>query len=190
MNVMSSRRRLMQLAAGAGVAGLAGMGTRALAAQPYGVDSLGVGLMRVDFEAAYGVGTPWNDLVVYQNTSFGVPGTTMYVRFRGEITSHIELQWSQATQSGGVDWGTANRTATSLVPIDAQYRDQYSLPATPEGPVSLVGYIYESAQLNEANYGLGRVLVLYQRAEAQMNAGSAAGPIIPAVTITMPDPGQ
>lgn len=187
---MSSRRRLMQVAAGAGVAGIVGAGSNAIAAQPYGVDSLGLGLMRVDFEAAYGVGTPWNDLFVYENAAMGVPGTTMYVRFRGEITSHIELGWSQTTQAGGIDWGTAYQTATSLLPVDVQHRDQYWLPPTPQGPIMLIGHIYESAQLNEANYGLGRVLVLFQRKDVQMNASAPLEPIIIAATITMPDPGQ
>jgi hypothetical protein len=180
----------MRVAAGAGVAGLIGGEAIAAGAQQYGSDSLGIGLMRVDFEAAYGVGRPWNDLVVYDNTSFGVPGTTMYVGYLGEVVSHIELAWSQTTQAGGIDWGTAYQTAMSLLPIDAQHRDQYWLPATPEGPILVIGHVYESAQLNEANYGLGRVLVLFQRKDVQMNASARLEPIITAVTLTMPSPGQ
>lgn len=190
MHMATSRRRLMQVAAGAGVARLAGVEASALAAQQYGSDSLGIGLMRVDFEAAYGVGTPWNDLMVYENVDMGVPGTKMYVGYLGDVVSHIELGWSLTTQAGGIDWGTANQTATSLLPIDAQHRDQYWLPATPEGPILVIGHVYESAQLNEANYGLGRVLVLYQRKDVQMNASAPLEPIITAATLTMPSPGQ
>ena len=190
MSMLTSRRRLMQLAAGAGVARVAGVGPRAVAAQQYGTDSLGIGLMRVDFEAAYGAGVAWNNLTVYDNVTMGVPGAKMYVGYLGEVVSHIELGWSQTTQAGGIDWGTAYQTATSLLPVDAQHRDQYWLPATPEGPLLLIGHVYESAQLGEANHGLGRVLVLFQRKDVQLNASSPLEPIITAATLTMPSPGQ
>lgn len=190
MNVLSSRRRLMQLAAGAGVARMAGIEPRAVAAQQYGSDSLGIGLMRVDFEAAYGAGTEWNSLMVYENVNLGVPGAKMYVRYLGEVVSHIELGWSMTTQAGGIDWSTAYQTAMSLLPVDAEYRDQYSLPATPEGPMMLIAHVYESAQLSAANHGLGRVLVLFQRKDVQLNASAPREPIITTATLTMPLPGQ
>lgn len=190
MNAYSSRRRLIQVAAGVGVARIAGVEPRAIAAQQYGSDSLGIGLMRVDFEAAYGTGVERDGLVVYENVSLGVPGAKMYVGYLGDVVSHIELGWSLTTQAGGIDWGTAYQTATSLLPVDAQHRDQYWLPATPEGPLMLIGHVFESAQLNEANHGLGRVLVLFQRKDVQMNASAPLEPIITAATLTMPSPGQ
>ena len=190
MNVVSSRRRLMRLAAGAGVASLAGLEPGRAAAQQAGVDSLGIGLRRADFEAAYGAGVPWNDLAVYDNVDLGVPGAKMYVGYLGEVVSHIELGWSLTTQAGGIDWASAYQAATSLLPVDAQQRDQYWLPATPEGPLLLIGHIYESAQLNAANLGLGRVLALFQRKDVQLNASAPLEPIITAATLTMPSPGQ
>jgi hypothetical protein len=190
MNVLSSRRRLMQLATGAGAARIAGVESRASAAQQYGSDSLGIGLMRVDFEAAYGAGVDWNTLSVYDDVAMGVPGARMYVGYLGDVVSHIELGWSLTTQAGGIDWETAYQTATSLLPVDAQYREQYWLPATPEGPLMMIGHMYESAQLNEANSGLGRVLVVFQRKDVQLNSSSPLEPIITAVTLTMPSPGQ
>jgi hypothetical protein len=190
MKMIATRRRLMQVVAGAGLARLAGVEASAFAGQQYGSDSLGIGLMRVDFEAAYGVGTPWNSLFVYETVDLGVPGATMYAGYLGDVVSHIELRWSRATQVGGIDWPTANQTAISLVPVDAQMRDQYWLPATPEGPVMMIGNVYESAQLSEANHGLGRVLVMYQRKDVQMNASTPLEPVITAVTLTMPSPGQ
>jgi hypothetical protein len=190
MNVLSTRRRLMQLAAGAGAAGIAGVKPMLAAGQQSGTDSLGIGLMRADFEAAYGAGAERDGLVVYEGVTLGAPGAKMYVGYLGEVVSHIELGWSLTTQSGGIDWGTAYQTATSLLPVDAQHRDQYWLPATPEGPLMVIGHVYESAQLNEANYGLGRVLVLFQRKDVQMNASAPLEPIITAATLTMPSPGQ
>lgn len=190
MNMVTSRRRLVQVAAGAGLAGIAGVGPRVAAAQQTGTDSLGIGLMRADFEAAYGPGAAWNDLAVYENVNLGVPGTTMYVGYFGEVVSHIELGWSQTTQAGGIDWATAYQTATSLLPVDSQHLDQYWLPATPEGPLMLIGHLYESAGLGAANHGLGRVLVLFQRKDVQLNAGSPMEPIVTAATLTMPSPGQ
>lgn len=190
MNVFSSRRRLIQLAAGTGVARIAGVEPRAVAAQQYGADSPGIGLMRVDFEATYGTGVERDGLVVYESVTLGVPGAKMYVGYLGEVASHIELGWSLTTQAGGIDWVTAYQTATSLLPVDAQHRDQYWLPATPEGPIMVIGHVYESAQLNEANHGLGRVLVLFQRKDVHLNASAPLEPIITAATLTMPSPGQ
>jgi hypothetical protein len=180
----------MKLAAGAGVARLALPAGHAVAAQQVGVDSGGVGLLRVDFEAAYGAGSPWEQLFIHENVNVGVPGTTMYAEYRVDVVDHIEVQWANTTQAGGIDWATAYQTAMFLLPVDAVYRDQYWMPATPEGSTTLIAHLYESAQLNAANYNLGRVLVVFQRKDVRLNAGTMAEPIITAVTLTVAEVGQ
>jgi hypothetical protein len=173
------------MVAGAAMAPLAVGVVQRTAAQQYGVDSGGIGLLRVDFEAAYGAGSDVDGVTAYANVEVGIPGATMYAEFRGEVVDHIEVRWSEATQSGGVDWVTANQAATFLLPVDAQHLDQYWVPATPGGPIELIAHTYESAQLNEANNNLGKVLVIYQRKYVQMNASAPLEVIVPAVTLTM-----
>jgi hypothetical protein len=185
MDASHSRRTVMRMVAGAGPAPLAVGAANRAAAQQYGVDSGGIGLLRVDFEEAYGVGSDVDGVTEYANVEVGIPGATMYTDFRGEVVDHIEVRWSEATQSGGVDWATANQAATFLLPVDAQHLDQYWVPATPGGPIEPIAHTYESAQLTEANYGLGRVLLIYQRKYVQMNASAPLEVIVPAVTLTM-----
>ena len=161
------------------------MGGRLAAAQQYGVDSGGIGLLRRDFEAAYGVGVDAQHLTIYDDVTIGVPGTIMYAQFRGDVVEHLEVRWSEALQDGGVDWGTAYHEATFLLPVDATLLDQYLVPTTPEGPVEFIAHVYESAQLNEANANLGRVLVIFQREYVQLAENTPVEPIVPAVTLTM-----
>ena len=185
MGTAHTRRTVVRMAAGAGLAPLVVRTAHRTAAQQYGVDSGGIGLLRVDFEAAYGAGTDADGVTSYENVEVGVPGAKMYAQFRGEVVEHIEVRWSEATQTGGIDWATANQAAMFLLPVDAQHLDQYWLPETPEGPIELIAHTYESAQLNEASYNLGRVLVIYQRRYVQQNPGSLVDVVVPAVTLTM-----
>ena len=185
MDAYRSRRSLVKLVAGAGVAAVPALSLSRVAAQDVGVDSGGIGLRRADFEAAYGVGVDAQSLTIYENVTIGVPGAKVYAQYRGEIVEHLEVRWSQATQAGGIDWGTAYQAAMLLLPVDAEHRDQFWMPATPEGPVEIIGHTYESQALNTYHYNLGRILVLFQREYVQLTPNTPNEPIVPAVTLTM-----
>ena len=189
MDAVQSRRTLVKLVAGAGVAMAAGAMPRPAMGQGP-LASGGIGLLRNEWELVYGAGNALQSLVEYPNVSIGVPGAKAYAGYRGDLLVHLEVRWSQATQAGGVDWGTAYQAALLLMPADTEYRDQFWMPATPEGPVEIIGHTYESPDLNAAYYNLGRMLVLFQRVESQQNAGSMAETIGPAVTITLAEVGQ
>jgi hypothetical protein len=187
MDIGHSRRSVIKRIAAAGVAAVsASAGNRAAGGQ-IGVDSGGVGLRREDFEAAYGIGVAVGPIERHANVVAGVPGATVYAQYMGEVVAHLEVRWQDATPTGSVDWQTAYEASRFLMPADAVYLDQFWLPATPEGPVEIVGHLYESAQLNEAHHGFGRLLVLFQRIGGDTGA---AGPLIPAVTITKAAIGQ
>lgn len=190
MDTYQSRRTLLKLAAGAGAMAVPALAASRASAQDVGVDSGGIGLRRVDFEAAYGVGVDAQSLVIYENVTIGVPGATVYAQYRGEIVEHLEVRWSMATQYGGVDWGTAYQEAMFLLPVDAEYRDQFWMPATPEGPTELIAHTYESQALNTYHYNLGRILVLFQREYVQLAPNTPNEPIVPAITLTMAEVGQ
>lgn len=183
----TTRRSVLRLAAGAGLAAMTGQ--RALA-QGTGVASGGIGLTREQLEARYGTGVDAESLTVFEGVTVGVPGTTLYAQFRGDIVEHLEVRWSMATQVGGVGWDVGYLAAMDLLPTDAAYRDQYWMPATPEGPTELIAHVYESPALNAAQYNLGRILVLFQRQMKQLNANAPLEPVIPAVTLTMAEVGQ
>ncbi len=144
-------------------------------------------MRREDFEAASGVGVGGNPTERHANVVVGVPGATMYTQYTGEVVAHIDVRWQDAAPEGGVDWQTAYNASLCLMPVDAVYLDQFWMPATPEGPVEMVGHLYESAQLDEAHHGFGRLLVLFQRIDS---ASGVTGPIVPAVTITKAAIGQ
>jgi hypothetical protein len=158
--------------------------------QATGVASGGIGLLRRDFEAAYGAGTEAEGLVTYAAVGIGAPGATAYAQYRGDVLEHLEVQWVRVSQAGGIDWGTSYQAAMSLLPADAEYRDQFWLPATPEGPIEIIAHTYESAALNAAQYNLGRVLVTFHRRQAQLNPGTPAEPVTTAITLTMAEVGQ
>jgi len=124
-------------------------------------------------------------LVVYEGVTVGVPGATAYAQYRGEIVEHLEVQWSRATQGGGVDWGMAYQAAMSLLPVDAELRDQFWMPATPEGPIEMIGHTCESQALNTAHVDLGRILVVFHRKYVQLDATMPSEPVVQAVTLTM-----
>ena len=190
METSQSRRTLMKPVAGAGIATSAARSAQLAVAQDTGVDSGGIGLLRWDFEAAYGPSTELEGLVEYPYVDVGVAGAKMYAQFRGDVVDRLEVRWAQAAQFGGIDWGTAYQAAVFLLPVDAQYRDQFWMPATPEGPMEIIGHTYENQALNLVSFNLGRTLVLFQRDLSQMNAATLDGPLIPAVTITMAEVGQ
>lgn len=115
----------------------------------------------------------------------GVPGATAYAQYRGEIVEHLEVQWSRATQRGGVDWGMAYQVAMSLLPVDAELRDQFWMPATPEGPIEMIGHTCESQALNTAHVDLGRILVVFHRKYVQLDATMPSEPVVQAVTLIL-----
>ncbi len=189
MDTRHSRRALARQVGAVSVGTSLLFGSLRAAVAQDGFASGGIGLSRTEWEATYGAGTPLQKLVQYENARSRVPGSPIYVGFNNDYVAHIELRW-QATQLGGLREQDARAEVKDLLPADADLQDVYYMPPTPDGPVALRAWQWESPSLAEVTVARTAILVVYQETEREQNPGSAPVTIIPAATITIALPRQ
>lgn len=189
MDTCQSRRHLMKVTAGVAAVGFGAGPDRHVNGLVSAIEPDGIGMPRVKWEEEFGEGTPLQMLVEYENARSDVPGSPVYVRYRDQMVVHIELNWSHATQLGGIPVDDAADDVFALLPADAVFIETFDMPASPDGPIGLQAERHESEVLDNL-VGSGSILVVYQTKRAETNAGSEPVTVIPAVTLTVSVPGD
>jgi hypothetical protein len=164
------------------------IGSPTSTAQSTDIDSGGIGLSRDVWEAIYGEGEALQSLVRYETPEEGFPVYVGFVGFEDDRVAHIEFRYSEGTQLGGLAEADATAQIEAALPTDAELIDAFFVPATPEGPVSLRAQRWESDSLGDVTGAGTSILVIYQETMAQQNPGSDPQVVIPAVTLTIPNP--
>ena len=122
-----------------------------------GLDFGAIGLTRAQFEAAYGAPTktatvpgPTSD----ETYAYGTQAGMIYATYRDlngeQVAVAVEFAWG----GNGVTETAAAKTMDALLPTDAKLTERYVLPATPDGPITLVAFRYTSAALTGASGGV------------------------------------
>lgn len=132
-------------------------GVSAAATPAAGLDSGAIGLTRVQFEATYGAPTKTATvpgLASDETYAYGTQAGMIYVTYRDlngeQVAVAVEFAWG----GNGVTEAAAAKTLAAFLPSDAKLSERYVMPATPDGPITLVAIRYASAALTGASGGV------------------------------------
>ncbi len=140
----------------------------------------GIGLARADWEAVYGEAMGTQSGEVYENATFPVPGEAVLARYGMESDRITFLRFTyEGNQFGGGAPQDVDTQVVDALPDDAELRERFYLPATPEGPIALRAEWWQSDYLADLTGDSGSVMVIYEEVAIQQNSGSAPVTVIP-----------
>lgn len=162
-------------------------GLRSSGAQSNGIESGGIGLSRGEWESIYGPGDATQTHVIYREPTYGGP---IYVgfdfaNFGDGLLDFLELQWSDASQAGGLAQEDASNLVSSLLPADVRLRETYLMGATPGGPIALRSQRWTSDSLDSLTNGRASMLVIYQETTGPSPDRSGSDIVVTAATIAV-----
>lgn len=182
MDSTLTRRMFVRGSIATGIIALAG--APSISAAQADIDSGGIGLMRADWEAIVGEGTPLGDLVAYPNPE--LDGDTVLAQFDGDRLTHLEFAIGDG-QAGGLPEEDVRAQVLGAMPADAELLETFPVTKANLEDEQYQVERFVSEQLGTTSNGLASVLVV-TRQELPPNSGQDAGMLVNRVSLAMPGP--